>query len=211
MKKINFDILLLTSVMCLVPMFFGLYCYHDLPKIIATHFDINNIPNGFMTRDLFVFGMPVIMAIIQMFVCIMLDLKTKNENKNSKSVLMYKLLIPFIGALIYIMIVLYAMTIGVDIIKVAMLILGVMFIVIGIDLPSADDAHINFPKINNEKVYAKTKSVFGKIFIFDGIFALVSSLLNSRYIIAIVLLLLIEAVSLLIFAAWYNRKLEKEK
>ena len=45
MKKINFDILLLTSVMCLVPILFGLYCYQDLPKIVAVHFDINNNPD----------------------------------------------------------------------------------------------------------------------------------------------------------------------
>ncbi len=212
MKKINFDVLLLTSVMCLVPMLFGLYCYHDLPEMVVIHFDINNNPDNFMSRDLFVFGMPVIMAVIQVFVCIMLDLKAKNENKNSKSVLMYKLLIPFIGALIYIMIILYAMTLGIDISRVAMLILGVVFIVIGIDLPNTtDDSHINFPRINDRKVYEKTKKVFGKIFIIDGILALITSLFDSRYLIAIVLLLLIETIGLLIFAAWYNRKLEKRK
>ena len=211
MKKINFDMLLLTSVMCLVPMLFGLYFYQELPEMVATHFDINNNPNGFMSRELFVFGLPVIMMIAQVFVCILLDLKSKNIDKNNKSLFMYKMLIPIISVLMYVMIILYAMTVGIDMLKVVMLILGVVFIVIGIDLPNADDAHINFPKINDEKVYKKTKNVFGKIFIIDGIFALVASLLNSRYIIAIVLLLLIEAIGLLIFAAWYNRKLEKKK
>ena len=85
MKKINFDILLLTSVMCLVPILFGLYCYQDLPKIVAVHFDINNNPDGFMSKDLFVFGMPAISILVQVFVCIMLDLKDKNtSNRNKK-------------------------------------------------------------------------------------------------------------------------------
>ena len=48
MKKINFDILLLTSVMCLIPILFGLYFYQELPDIVAVHFDINNNPNVFM-------------------------------------------------------------------------------------------------------------------------------------------------------------------
>lgn len=212
MKKINFDMLLLTGVMCLVPILFGLYFYQELPEIVPTHFDINNKPNGFMSRELFVFGLPVIMMVVQVFICVILDLKSKNTDKSNKSLFMYKLLIPFISVLMYVMIILYAMTLGIDILKVAMLILGVLFIVIGIDLPNAtDDSHINFPKIYDEKVYQKTKKVFGKIFIIDGGISLITSFFDSRYLIAIILLLLIEAVGLLIFAAWYNRKLEKEK
>lgn len=212
MKKINFDILLLTSVLCFVPILFGLYFYQDLPEIVAVHFDINNNPDGFMSRELFVFGMPVIMMLIQVFICVMLDLKSKNADKSNKSLFMYKLLIPIISVLMYVMIILYAMTFGVDIAKVAMLILGVIFIVIGIDLPNTtDDSHINFPRIKDEKVYQKTKEVFGKIFIIDGILALITSLFATRYIIIIVLLLLVEAIGLLIFAAYYNRKLEKKK
>lgn len=211
MKKINFDMLSLTSVLCLVPMLFGLYFYQDLPEMVATHFDINNNPNGFMSRELFVFGMPIIMMLVQIFLCVIFDLKSKNEDKNNKSLFMYKLIIPFISVLMYVMIILYAMTFGVDISKVAMLILGVLFIVIGIDLPnSTNDSHINFPKINDEKVYTKTKKVFGIIFVIDGALALITSLFDSRYLIAIVLLLLIEAIGLLIFATWYNIKLNKK-
>ncbi len=212
MKKINYDILLLTSIMCLVPMLFGLCCYQDLPEMVATHFDINNNPNGFMSRDMFVFGIPVIMMLIQAFVCIMLDLKSKNADKKNKSLFMYKLFIPLISVLMYVMIILYAMTFGIDISKVAMLILGVLFIVIGIDLPNTtDDSHINFPRINDEKVYMKTKKVFGIIFIIDGVITLITSFFDSRYLLGIILLLLVEAIGLLIFAAWCNRKLEKGK
>lgn len=211
MKKINFDILLLTSILCLVPILFGLYFYQDLPEKVAIHFDINNTPNGFMSRELFVFGIPAIMMSIQIFVCIMLDLKSENVDTKNKSLFMYKLIIPFISALMYIMIILYAMCFGVDISKVASLILGVLLIVMGIDLPNAQDAHINFPRINDEKVYKKTKEVFGKIFVIDGLLALICTLFDTRYLLLVVLLLLIEAISLLIFAMCYNIKLKKKK
>lgn len=211
MKKINFDILLLTSVLCLVPIFFGLYCYHDLPERVAIHFDINNNPDGFMSRELFVFGVPVIMMSIQIFVCIMLDLKSKNVDMKNKSLFMYKLIIPFIAVLMYVILILYAMSFGVDISKVASLILGVLFIVMGIDLPNAQDAHINFPRIKHEKVYQKTKKIFGKIFIIDGILALLCTLFDTRYLLVVVVLLLIETISLLIFTMCYNIKLRKKK
>jgi len=211
MKKINFNILLLTCVMCLVPIPFGIYYYQDLPELVAVHFDINNNPDGFMSREWFVFGMPVIISFIQVFLCIIIDLKSENTGKRNKSSLVYKLLVPFISVLMYVMIILYTMTFGIDILKVAALILGIVFIVIGIDLPNAEDAYINFPKINDEKVYQKTKNVFGKIFIIDGILSLVASLFDYHYLLVIVLLLFIEAIGLLIFATSYNMKLKRKK
>lgn len=211
MKKINCDMLLITCVLCLVPILFGLYCYQDLPEKVAIHFDINNNPDSFMSRELFVLGMPVIMMLLQAVVCVILDLKSKNI-ENNKSLFMYKLLIPFVSSLLYVMTILYATTGGIDISKVASFVLGILFIAIGVDLPNAkDDAHINFPRINDEKVYEKTKKVFGKIFIVDGVLALITSFLNLHYLILIVLLVLIEAIGLLTFAIWHNRKIEKRK
>lgn len=212
MKKINWDILLLTCVMCLLPILFGVYFYEELPEIVPVHFDINNNPDNFMSRNMFIFGTPVIMMLIQAFVCIRIDVSSKGVNKKNKSIFMYKLIIPFVSVSMYIVVILYAIAYGVDIIKCAAIILGVLFIVIGIDLPNTDnDSHINFPKINDEETYKKTKKVFGSIFIIDGLFALVSTLFNTRYLIGIVLLLLVEAIGLLLFAAWHNRKQERKK
>ena len=207
MKKINFDILLLTSVMCLVPVLFGLYFYQDLPDIVAVHFDINNNSNGFMSKDYFVFGTPVLMMLIQIFVCIAIDIKNKVVEKNKKSTFMYKLLIPTVTALLYVVIIMYGVTVGIDMMKIAMIIVGVMFIVIGIDLPKTTrDSHINFPNIKDDKIYFKTKKVYGIIFIIDGILALISCLFDSRLSVGVVVLVIIEAIILIVFAFCCNRK-----
>ena len=207
MKKVNFDILLLTSIMCLVPILFGLYFYQDLPDMVAVHFDINNNPNGFIPRELFVFGIPLLMMFIQIFVCIGIDIKSNDVEQNKKSIFMYKLIIPIITVLMYVVIIKYAITFGVDMIKVAMIIMGVIFIIIGIDLPTTTkDSHINFPKINDERIYVKTKKIFGLVLIIDGILALISCFLNSKLSIGVVGLVILEAIVLIIFAIYCNRK-----
>ncbi len=209
MKKINIDILLLTSVMCLLPILFGLYFYLDLPDYIAVHFNINNQPDGFMPKEMFVFGLPLIMMFTQIFICIIMDLKSTDTN--NKSVLMYKLMIPVICAILYVVIILFAMTYGINIGKITAVILGVMFVAIGIDLPNADDAHLNFPRIKNEQVYLKTKKTFGIVIIIDGLLSLICALVNERLLVGVVLLLVIQSMVLLFYTAWFNGKEEAKK
>ena len=212
MKKINVDILILTSVMCLVPILFGLYFYQSLPDIVAVHFDINNNPNGVMPKEFLVFGLPVLMMIIQIFVCVAIDIKNKDIEKNKKSMFLYKLMIPVVSILLYVVIIMYAVTDGVNIVKIAMAIVGVMFIVTGIDLPKTTrDSHINFPDIKDDKIYTKTKKVFGIVFIIDGILALISCLVEARLIVGIIGLLILEAIVLFVFAFYCNRKFDEKQ
>ena len=150
MKKINMDVLLLTSVLCLVPILFGLYCYQGLPERIAIHFDINNNPDGFMSRELFMFGVPAIMMGIQIFMCIMLDLKNKHVDMKNKSLFMYKLIIPFISVILYVILILYAMSFGLDISKVASVILGVVFIICNGNKSSLDKKKTYYADIKIE-------------------------------------------------------------
>ena len=210
MKKVNLDILLITCVLCLVPILFGLYFYPELPEMVPVHFNISNNPDGFMSREIFVFSLPIIMMVMQVLVCIILDLRSKNTHSN-KSLLLYKLMLPAISIVLYVISILYAINFGIDMFKVALTILGVLFIAIGIDLPNNTGTYINFPKINDEQVYKKAKEVFGVIYIIDGLLSLMAAMFNSQCLIAIMLLVLIEAIGLLLFATWYNIKLKRKK
>lgn len=58
MKKINFKILFVTCIVCLLPIIIGLVFYNQLPEQIAIHFDINNNPDTFFPKLAFIFGMP---------------------------------------------------------------------------------------------------------------------------------------------------------
>ena len=85
MKKIDLKILIITCLVCLLPIFLGIAFYNQLPEKVAIHFNINNEPDGYFAKTAFVFGMPVIMVAIQSFCCIVSDLDDKNKEANKKA------------------------------------------------------------------------------------------------------------------------------
>ena len=48
MIKQNKKLLLLTSVITLLPVFIGLFLWNQLPDSVATHFGLNNQPDGYL-------------------------------------------------------------------------------------------------------------------------------------------------------------------
>ena len=74
MKKINVKSLVITSIVCLLPIILGLIFYNELPESIAIHWGINNNPNGYFSKPAFVFGMPIMMVALQIFCCVCSDL-----------------------------------------------------------------------------------------------------------------------------------------
>lgn len=211
MKKISLKILILTCFMCLLPITFGIMLYNDLPEIIAIHFDINNNPDGFMSKPFFIFGMPIFMMLIQMFVCIVSDVNDENPEANKRTMFMYKLIIPVITVVMYAVTIMYAMGSALDMRKTTMIILGIMFVIMGIYLPkTVGDSSINFPRIKNEKIYAKVKRIFGYIFILNGFLAIVSTLFDVIVSVITVGLVILEAVILTIYSMIQNKKDSKK-
>ena len=53
-KKIDWKILIITSLICLIPIIFGVILYDQLPEQMAVHFGVNNEPNSFAPKRYFV-------------------------------------------------------------------------------------------------------------------------------------------------------------
>ena len=57
--------LLLTTLLCLLPIPAGALLYDRLPERIATHFDMSGTPDGWSSRAFAVFGIPLMMAAME--------------------------------------------------------------------------------------------------------------------------------------------------
>ena len=64
MIRQNKKLLLLTSVITLLPVFIGLFLWNQLPDSVATHFGLNNQPDGYSSKAFAVFGLPLIQKIL---------------------------------------------------------------------------------------------------------------------------------------------------
>ncbi len=205
MKKINKKVLIITSIFCILPIIIGLAFYNTLPENIAIHFNINNNPDNYFPKAIFVFGMPVIMLIMQVFCCIISDLSDKNPEANKKAITVYKWIIPILSIIIYCVTIMYSTGKAIDIRKIIMCILGIMFIVMGNYLPKTIGSH-KFPKIKDEKIEKKMLRMSGYILILNGIFSIISILFKPVVSIVLLGLLILETIILFVYAFIASKK-----
>lgn len=138
MKFIKWKILIITCVVCILPIFAGLALWHELPETIAIHFDINNNPDNFAPKGFVVFVLPLMMVAFQIISCLTTDISNQKHGRKTKLETVTKWIIPVMS------IVLHTLTIGnelgftLDIRKIVALLVGIMFIVLGKYMPEID-------------------------------------------------------------------------
>lgn len=69
MIRQNKKMLLLTSIITLLPVFIGLFLWNQLPDSVATHFGLDNQPDGYSSKAFAVFGLPLILLAVHL-VCV---------------------------------------------------------------------------------------------------------------------------------------------
>lgn len=206
MEKINKKMLIITSLVCLLPILIGMFYYNQLPENVAIHFDVNNNPDNYFPKAVFIFGIPVFMMLIQVFCCITSDLTDKNKEANKKAISVLKWIIPILTIVLYIVTILYALGSTVDIRVIVMFILGAMFIVMGNYTPKTKGLlHMGTKKVTDEKLEKKINRVCGYIFIINGLMFIISTIFNPIVSICVVGLVIIEAIALSIYT-WLKIK-----
>ena len=208
MKKIDLKVLVITCIVCLLPIILGLVFYNELPEQVAIHFDVNNNPDNYFPKILFIFAIPVFMSVIQAVCCIMNDLQDKNPEANKKATSVFKWIIPIITIVLYIVTLMYALGNTIDIRKAVMIILGILFIVTGNYVPkTVGDMHIHFPKfkINDPKLEIEMKKWTGYLLIINGMFCIISILFEPLVSVAFVVLFILEAIVLSVYT-WLKSK-----
>lgn len=149
MKFIKLKILIITCIVCLLPILLGLALWDKLPDTMAIHFDINNYPDNFATKGFVVFGLPLLMVLLQCFCCFINDINAYKHGERKKLERATKWIIPVMTMVLQIVTLGYGLGWNFDIRKIVMLIVGVIFIVIGNYLPKLD--YIKNYDVNSEK------------------------------------------------------------
>lgn len=211
MKKIKMKSLIITSVVCLLPIICGLIFYNELPERIAIHWGIDNNPNGYFSKPAFVFGMPIIMLALQIFCSIVSDLSDKNPEANKKAVTVYKWLIPIITVVLYIVTIAIALGNSLDIRKIVMILLGVLFIISGNYMPKIRsdyymNAKIFWVKNRDEKLVNKAIKILAYGLIIFGILFILSILFNPIVSIVILIAMLLFCMFIYLYVYIKSRK-----
>ena len=138
MKFIKKNILIVTCAVCLLPVLLGLALWERLPEQIAIHFDINNNPDNFGSKAFVVFGLPVLMVILQIVCCIINDVNAQKHGERKKFEMANKWIIPVMSIILQTVTFMYSLGYELDIRKIVAFIVGGVFLVIGNYLPKLD-------------------------------------------------------------------------
>ena len=211
MKKINVKSLVITSIVCLLPIILGLIFYNALPESVAIHWGINNNPNEYFSKPAFVFGMPMIMVALQIFCCIVSDLSDKNPEANKKAVTVYKWIIPILTIILYIVTIMFALGNNLDIRKIVMILLGILFIISGNYMPKVrSDYYMNskifWVKNRDEKLVNKAIKISAYGLIICGILFILSILFKPVVSVAVLAVVMVDFLFIYIYVYIKNRK-----
>lgn len=191
--------IIITSIITLLPIVVGLVLWNKIPETIATHWGVDNKPNGWSSREMVVFGIPVILTFFHLIAVVgtTLDPKKKNISKKMFNIVLW--IIPIISWIV--MIIIYASALGhdVNIGLVINILMGILFIVIGNYLPKSKQNYtvgIKLPwTLDDKENWNKTNRLSGYLFVISGLAFLVNSIfLTMIPIIFVVLAVFIPAI-----------------
>lgn len=201
MKKIKWNFIIFTCILCLMPICLGLYFYEELPDTVAIHFNINNEPDNWASKELAIFVLPMIMAALQLFCCVVCDINESETGRSPKLNKIMKWFIPLVTVLVYTLTILIGLGKAVDIGKIITIFLGLMFVIMGNYMPKMtyEDAKGNLhPMPKSEKVFKKMIRTMGYSFVVGGIMMIAAIFISNKVafvaVITLCLIVFIEGI-----------------
>lgn len=169
---------IVSSVIILLPVLFGLIMWDALPDTMTTHWGADSSGAGTYTKAFEVFGLPLILLAVHFIGLFFTSRDKKQKDQNKKALGMIFWISPFLS--LFISGIVYATAFGKEF-SFGMLtpaMLGIMFIFIGNYLPKIKQNRTLGIKIswtlNNEENWNKTHRFGGKVWVIGGLILLFS-------------------------------------
>ena len=139
--KTNKKLLLLTSMVILFPILWGLMIWSQLPNQIPIHFNVAGQANNFQSKPLAVFGLPVFLLLVHLFVIFMIGRDPKNRTMNEKMVKVIYWLIPIVSLSVFYLIYSKALGSTTNPSVFVSALLGLIFVIMGNYMPKLKVNH----------------------------------------------------------------------
>ena len=166
-------------------MVFGLIVWDKLPEQIATHWGVDGTPDGFSSREMAVFALPLFVFAVH-WLCVFVTSKDpKNKDKNKKAQSLVLFICPLISILTSGLIYATALGISLRVEMIMPIFMGLLFVVIGNFLPKCRQNHtigIKIPwTLNSEENWNATHRFAGKLWMIGGFVMMLCAFLPENY------------------------------
>ena len=209
--------LIISSLITLLPILFGIIVWDKLPEQMAIHWGVGGDPDHFVPTAFAVLALPIILLIIN-WVCVLVtcfDNKTRNQNPKIINATFW--IMPVLS--LYVNGIVYATAFGMDVdIKLIIApLIGIGLIVIGNILPKSTLNRTFGIKIKwtlaSEENWTATHRFAGKLWVICGLVSLLGVFFSDIYIMIFlpVLLLIVVVVPMIYSYRLYKKQLADGK
>ena len=182
MIKKNLKTMIITSIIILLPIVAGVMLWEQLPDQIATHFNSNGQPDGWSPKEFAVFGLPLLLLAVHWLCVAITGNDPKRKNISDKMLTLVMWLCPVMSFACCSATYLYALDSDINQKKLAMLLLGCIFVVIGNYLPKMKQSYtlgIKLPwTLNSEENWYRTHHFAGYVFMVGGVLAIIAGFME---------------------------------
>ena len=215
MLKKNKGLMILTSVIILLPVLTGILLWDRLPEQMATHWGGNGEADGWSSRPVAVFGLPLFLLAIHWMGVWLTGQDRRNRNQNEKILQMMFWIAPVIS--LFGMGSTYAAALGrpLDSTRVPLLLLGLLLTILGNYLPKTVQNRTIGIKIKwtleDEANWNATHRLAGKIWTVGGLLLLLCAFLSGTalpWVMPVVLGIMV--VIPIAYSWWFHRKQKGE-
>lgn len=211
MWKTHKKTIILTLVLILLPIVVGVVLWDQLPLQMATHWGVNNEPNGWMGRPMAVFGLPLICGALQVLAVVATEKDQRKENIHRKSITLVLWIVPVItwvcSAITYGYVFYEKINVGL----ICCLLIGLLFIALGNQMPRQQQNHVFGIRtkltLSDEDVWRASHRFGGWLFTIGGVVIILCALLQWWWVTLAVFVVM--TVACLCYPRWYYHKREK--
>lgn len=186
MKKKIDKLMVLTTLICLLPIILSLILYDKLPDRIPIHWDVNGNPDNYGSKAFAAFGLPFMMAGLNLLTHFALNTDPKKANASAVLKLIGKLTIPLMTLILVPITLFTGLGYDIPIEDIVPALVGLLFIVVGNYLPKSKQNYtvgIKIPwTLNNETNWNKTHRLAGYVWIIGGLFMFANSFLKILWL-----------------------------
>ncbi|WP_409969170.1 SdpI family protein [Bengtsoniella intestinalis] len=176
--------LTLPVILCLLPMALGLFLYPQLPAQIPSHWGFDGTVNDYMSKVAMVFGMPLFMAAMTIFVAFMMEHDPKKRNQAGAIKTLSLWLCPVMSLLLVPMSLFIALGYDLPVATIICIFVGLLFVIIGNYLPKSKQNYtigIRLPwTLNSEENWNRTHRLAGKIWVLMGLVMVLMALFAGQ-------------------------------
>ena len=177
--------LLITTVLCLLPIALGLAMYDKLPDQVAVHFDAAGTPDNYMPKAAAIFGLPFLFAVINAYSHFRVDHDPRSENASPRLKQIAKWAIPVVSLIAMPITMFLSIGKEIPLPMIIQVLVGLIIILCGNYLPKCkQNFTVGFKlpwTLNNTENWNKTNRLAGALWVACGLLLTANAFIKLPY------------------------------